>query len=161
MNFYIEKLNNNLFEELFPIFQESLIEVYGNKDNQILAKSLKVVSIYNTNIDYNFFLQRQLDGKLNICTARENGKLVGYHVCLIDRHTQSKDLLVGTVQHVHVLKEYRKDNNGSNFLKFVEKVLKEKGVKLLFMAVNPKLKTDKLLERMGFTIDEIVYSKGL
>jgi hypothetical protein len=92
---------------------------------------------------------------------RDGNKLVGHWSLNLNYHAQSKDLLIANCENLHILKEYRKDNNAKNFMKYVEDSLRKKGVKQIYFGVNPQLKTDILLKRSGYSLDEVVYTKGL
>jgi hypothetical protein len=86
---------------------------------------------------------------------------VGHWSLVLNYHGQSKNLLIANCENLHIIKEYRKDNNAKNFMKYVEDTLKKKGVKQIYFGVNPKLKTDILLKRLGWNLDEIIYTKPL
>lgn len=161
INFYREKLNQKLYEELLPLFKISVEEVYKPKANQTLYNALELDNIVSSKVNYKYYLEKEQQGLLNICTMRnEKGELVGHFSTILNFHSQVKDLLIATTQNIHVLKEYR-GKNSKDFMLFTEEILKKRGVKLLYLAVNPALKQEGLLEHMGFSIDEIVYSKGL
>lgn len=160
ITFQREKLTYKLYEELLPLLKESNEEVYYPKENKTLAKSLQLSNINNSSVNYKFFQEKENMGFLNICTMREKGKLIGHWSCVLNYHAQSKELLVADTQNIHVLKEYR-GLNSIKFMKFTQEILKKRGVKLLNMAINPQLNQQKLMDYLGFSIDEIIYSKGL
>lgn len=160
ITFQRETVSKELYEDMLPLMRASAEEVYSKKGNTVLYNSMELDNIISSKVDYNFYLQKEQQGLLNICTMRDGKKLAGHWSCLLNYHAQSKDLLIAETQNIHVLKEYRGENS-KNFMKFTEEMLKKRGVKLLYMAINPALNQQSLMEYMGFTLDEIVYSKGL
>ena len=141
------------------MLKASAEEVYSIKDDKTLYNSLELDNIISSKVNYNFFLTKQQNGLLNICTMRDDDKLIGHWSCILNHHVQSNDLLIAETQNIHVLKEYRASS--IKFMKYTEDVLKKRNVKLLYLAVNPQLKQENLLNKMGFSLDEIVYTKGL
>lgn len=161
INFYTEKLDDALFSELLPILNESRDEVYMAKENKSLALSMELDTINNNNVNYKYYLEKQRQGLLNICTIRDGNKLVGHWTLILHYHEQSKGYLVANCQNLHIIKEYRKNNNSKNFMSYTESVLKKKGVKIIHFGVNPKLNTDRLLRMQGYSTEEIILSKEL
>ena len=161
IKFYNERLDLKLFEELIPILKASRDEVYSIKQDTSLSDSMVLESLENNNVNYNHYLQKQNEGLLHISTIRDNGKLVGHWTLLLTFHGQSKNFLIANCENLHIIKEYRKDNNSKNFMSFVENELKKRGVKQIYFGVNPQLKTDILLKRLGWTLNEVILTKGL
>ena len=158
IKFYYEKLDNNLKNELLKIIEVSKEEVYGNKKNKALYNSLN--ENYN-DLNWQHYLALQEKGLLVLATMRDDGKLVGYYAASCYYHNQSKGLFCAYVEHVHVLKEYRKDKNAIKLINFAEEKLKKLGVKSMTWGINPKLGTDKLLNYLGWSVDEVIFSKEL
>ena len=162
IKFYTEKLDDKLFKELLPLLKLSRDEVYKIKPDPTLANSMILDSITNNNVNYAYYLEKQRQGLFNISTMRnEKDELVGHWSLVLNYHGQSKNLLIANCESLHIIKEYRKDNNAKNFMKYVEDTLKKKGVKQIYFGVNPQLKTEILLKRLGWSLDEIVFTKGL
>lgn len=162
IKYYTEELNDKLFKELLPLLDLAKKEVYDIKDNKALSNSMVLESIENNNVNYFYFLELQKKGMLNICTIRnEKNELVGHWTLNLTFHPQSKNLLIANCQNLFIIKEYRKNNNAINFIKYTEEVLKKRGVKSITFGVNPQLNTDRLLKMLGYSIEEIVLSKEL
>lgn len=161
INFYTEKLDDKLFAELLPILKQSRDEVYMAKENKTLALSMNLDTINDNNVNYKHYLEKQRQGLLNICTVRDGDKLVGHWTLILNYHGQSKDYLVANCENLHIIKEYRKNNNSKNFMSYTESVLKKKGVNIIHFGVNPKLNTDRLLRMQGWSTEEVILSKEL
>lgn len=100
-------------------------------------------------------------GQLLICTARHNGKLVGYHLSILRPHLHYKSTLHAFSDIHYLLPEYRVGMNGLLLVKFFEKSAQERGVFKGFIATKVKNDHSIIFERLGWTKTEIVYSKLL
>lgn len=157
MNYYVENLTPQLFAEIKPFLIKSREEVYIIKEDNILPEMMGNTVNY---IDYNYFYNLQNSNNLLICTVRDNGILVGYWGLSLIHHQQSNNVFVAKSINIYVEKEYRKNNISINLIKFTEDVLKRIGINQIQFGVNPQLKTDKLLKRLGYNLDEVVYQKS-
>ena len=86
---------------------------------------------------------------------------MGHWSLVLNFHGQSKNLLIANCENLHIIKEYRKGDNAKRFMTYTEDVLRKKGVKQIYFGVNPQLGTDNILKRAGWSLDEIVFTKGL
>ncbi len=98
-------------------------------------------------------------GILHIVTARDNGALIGYHVCMVVGHLHYKSTLHGMTDVYFILPEYRKGFTGIRLFKYVEAELKRIGVKKLFTATKKHLDMGKVFEHLGYTATETTYTK--
>lgn len=156
IQFHKEYLNKYFFEEIKPLLMMACKEVYKEKENDIMFEKFK-----ENNIDYDYFLNKQNEGKLFITTIRDNNKLVGYWALEYFKHSQSNNIIVANNQTIYVLPEYRKNNISVDFIKFTEDLLKKYGVDQIFVGVNPNLKTDILFKRLKYSLNEVIMSKKL
>ena len=162
IKFYTEQLNDKLYSELLPILKASRDEVYAIKEDKTLANSMNLDNVLTSNVNYNYYLEKQRQGLLHISTARnEKDELVGHWSLVLNFHGQSKNLLIANCENLHIIKEYRKGDNAKRFMIYTEDVLRKKGVKQINFGVNPQLGTDNMLKRAGWSLDEIVFTKGL
>ena len=160
INFYNENLTWELFLEGIHIMEKSKEEVYLNKDDLTLFNNMNFNNIDFVKGLFESRLELQNQGLLHLSTMRYNEQLVGYWCLGMMFHSQADDLLVAKCQNLHIIKEHR-GLNSIKFMKFTEESLKKRGVKQIYFGVNPQLGTDKLLERMKYSLDEVVYTKGL
>jgi hypothetical protein len=98
---------------------------------------------------------------LNIFTARENGKLIGYFVTTTSANIHYKDHLFATNDIIFIKEEYRKGFTGIRLIKFAEKSLKQDGVSVLVINTKVHKPFDKLLLWLNYKHIENVYSKLL
>lgn len=161
IKFYTEKLDNKLYVELLPILKASMDEVYLIKEDKTLANSMNLDNVLTSNVNYQHYLEKQRQGLLHISTMRYNDILVGHWSLVLNFHGQSKNLLIANCENLHILKEYRKNDNAKKLMIYTENALRKRGVKQIYFGVNPQLGTDNMLKRAGWSLDEIVFTKGI
>lgn len=107
---------------------------------------------------------KEIDGKgrLHIITAREKGKLVGYHVSALLPHMHYKDAgLMAYTDAYYVHTDYRKGGTGAKLFMEVERTLRERGVSKFYMTTKAHSDNGKLLEALGYEFTDRVFTKML
>lgn len=134
-------------EEVDELFYKHWEEIAVNKDKIKL------------NPDWSFYENIYLSGSLGIYTARSGEKLIGYFIVIARPHPHYKDHLFAVNDIIFIDQEYRKGLVGYKLIKFVENDLKKMGVSVL--AINTKVHKpfDSVLERLGFSNTERLYTK--
>ena len=72
--------------------------------------------------DVDSFIEMEQRGALQIVTARDDGRLIGYHVTIVRNHLHYKSSLSGYVDMYFIHPDYRKGRTGflnSSISKFV------------------------------------------
>lgn len=138
LTFNVEKWSDVL-PELRPLFDMLWSDVAVDKD-RFVAKC-----------DEEKYATCEAVGLLHLVTARDNGKLVGYFVMLVNPnpHYLGAGLMAFTDQYF-LLPSYRKGNNGVKLFSFMELTLRAKGV--VKMYTSNKLHRDRsvMFEGLGF-----------
>ena len=111
--------------------------------------------------DWELYANLQAMGKILFVTVRDCGVLVGYHCSLVSNHMHYKSTLHGIVDFLWIHPDFRRGFIGINLLKFVEKELRERGVKKVIMSSKSKLDTSALLSRLGYNYSERIFTKVL
>ena len=111
----------------------------------------------------NYTLYKTLDGAGNLqtITVRDEGKLIGYHVCLIHSHMHYEDSLTAFTDIFFIEKKYRKGRTGLKLFQFMEQQLKSKNVQKIYMGTKLSLDISSLLEYLNYRPIEKLYSKLL
>jgi GNAT superfamily N-acetyltransferase len=135
--------------EIIPLLEKHWEEIAVNRDKIKL------------NPDWEVYEALEVAGNLGIYTARLDGKLVGYFVVIAERHIHYKDHIFAANDIVYLDPDYRKGMVGARLMKFAEEDLRNIGVSVLTINTKVHKPFDHLLERMGFTLKERVYSKYL
>jgi GNAT superfamily N-acetyltransferase len=144
------------FEEAQELLIEHWEEIALNKDKIKLA------------VDVTRYKELADRGALHIVTVRDAsiqksawdpGKLVGYHVAIINVHMHYKNDLHGFTDIFFIHPDYRKGRIGIDLFRFVEKSMKERGVVKLMTAVKMHKDVGPIFEWLGWTETERMFSK--
>jgi predicted GNAT superfamily acetyltransferase len=131
------------------LFAEHYDEIARNKQIMVLAP------------DWDRYESLERGGYLVIIAAWDETKLIGYSVNLISHHLHYKNLFYGHNDLLFVVPEYRKSRVGLTLIKETERILKERGVRLMLWHAKPSTTLDALLPRMHYQVQDIIYSKEL
>lgn len=136
-------------DEVWPLLEQDWQEIEHNKD------------LLPLDPDWDLYESLESQGLLQVFTARNNGKLIGYFTVVIfpSMHSRGQMLVANDV--IYLAKEYRKGFVGLKLFKFVEKCLKEDGHKLLYITTTEQNPIDNMLERMGYKKIETKFEKVL
>lgn len=134
-------------DECIPLIERHWEEIAINKDRIKL------------NPDWDAYDLLEDSGRLTIFTARSSEKLVGYLVVLLGNNIHYKDHVFASNDIIYLHPDYRKGMTGVKLIKFAEKYLKKDGVSVMVMNTKVHSPFDIILERLGFTPTERLYSK--
>jgi GNAT superfamily N-acetyltransferase len=109
--------------------------------------------------DYTTYANLAVSDALHLVTARADGLIVGYHLSIIKPHLHYKSSLTCFTDVFFLKKDYRKGVIGYKLIKFFRDSVKEKGVQKVYMGTKLHLDLGPLLERLGFTPIERIYSQ--
>jgi GNAT superfamily N-acetyltransferase len=106
----------------------------------------------------------KLEGKgvLHAVTARDDGKLIGYHISALlpHMHYASAGLMAYTdVYFLHPA--FRRGTAGIKLLQEVERTLKERGIKKFYMSTKAHSDNGPLLQALGYKLADHIYTKLL
>lgn len=111
-------------------------------------------------LDPNIELYNELynKGALEIHTARDDGRLIGYSLWFLTWHVHYKKSLTASSDVLYISPENRKGMLGAKFIRWsLEEVKKRKPQRIMFH-VKPFLDYSPILERNGAHFFEKVYS---
>lgn len=146
---YQQEFLDTVEKDIKPLLQDHWEEVAVNK------------SAIKMNPDWDAYHNLEDNGALKIFTARSDGELIGYFVVLLRNHIHYKDHIFAANDVLFLKQEYRKGLTGAKLMKFAEKCLKEDGVSVLVVNTKRHRPFDGLLEWLGYSHVENVYSKYL
>lgn len=144
-----QELLHQVYDDIQDLLKVHWEEIALNKD------------FIKLNPDWEQYEKAEQEGILKGFTAREDGKLVGYFVTIVQRSLHYSDYIFATNDVIFLHPEYRKGLAGWRLVKFAEKCLKEDGVSILFINTKVHKPFDALVTRMGYNLVERVYSKRL
>lgn len=119
----------------------------------------KAVMILNP--DYDKYARLEELGILISLAAYYNGLLVGYSVNFLQKHIHYSDLLCGYNDLIYIDEEHRRGSLGLNLIRETQKVLKERGAKLMLWHAKVNTNLSAILPKLGCDVQEIVYSQEL
>lgn len=146
---YQQEFLETTHDEAKPLLNSHWGEIALNKDKIKL------------NPDWDAYESLEVQGKLKIFTARDDGRLVGYFVVIVGVNLHYKDHLFASNDILYLSPEYRKGFTGIKLIKFAEKYLKADGVSVLTINTKVHKPFDKLMDFLKFRKIERVYSKYL
>jgi len=105
-----------------------------------------------------FYWHLESRNRLKIYTIRDNGKLIGFSFWVLFYPPHYKTSLTATSDAIFVLQEYRKGLFGYKFLKHSLNEIKKHNPQRILVGVKPNNDFGKILERLGASHFETVYS---
>lgn len=110
-------------------------------------------------VDYDRYNQLDEANCFHVVTVRDENRLIGYHAAIISTHLHYKNDLMAFSDVYFLRKEYRKGRTGIKLFQFVEKALKERGVKKVIINTKKHLDMSKLFDYLGWHETETIYTK--
>lgn len=98
-------------------------------------------------------------GRLQIITAREAGRMLGYVVSVIRPHMHYADVLTGYEDAYFLTKSHRRGMTGVKLIREAVKHMQAVGCQKVFFMTKASLDMGRIFERLGFVKTDIVYSK--
>lgn len=112
--------------------------------------------------NYETYLKLDRLGMLHLVTARnEAGRLVGYHLAILDYHMHYQDCYVAKSDIFFLKKDYRTGTNGIRLFRFVEQELRRIGVMKFFTGCKTHHNLSVIFRRLKYNEQEIVFAKLL
>ena len=146
VTYQIEKFED-IYLDIQQIFDDHWEEVALDKE------AIKL------NPDYDKYIMLSKTDILHMVTAREDNKIIGYHISVIYPHIHYKDSLTCFTDIFFIVKEKRKGFTGIKLLKFMEESVKAKGVQKIYMGTKLHIDISLLLERLNYKQIEKIFTK--
>lgn len=146
-------------------FQEERLSECLEEAKPLLAKHWQEIALHKDTIplapDYPRYFQLEREQKLCVCTARHDGKIVGYAVYIYDRQLHYP-VFWAESDIFYVDPECRRPRVAHRLLQFAEESLKRRGVRVAHSRVKiAHPAAGRVLESIGHIPVEIVYAKVL
>jgi L-amino acid N-acyltransferase YncA len=135
----------------------------------LLVKHWREIALNHADVPLDIDEKRYADmdaaETLHIVTARKAGDLIGYHVAIISTHLHYASTLHGFTDVYYVAPEHRAGRTGLRLFQAVERELQAeraaRGHKVmkLFTATKNHLNQSRLLEHLGYTSTEQLFTK--
>lgn len=132
-----------------PLIREHWEEVAKNKDVMVLAPNMPV------------YRALEEAGCLLSVGAFDDEVLIGYSVSIVTNHLHYAGLLYATNDVIFVGKTHRSGRAGLMLMRETERLAAERGVRLMLWHAKPDTALDSILPRMGYGVQDVIYSKRL
>ena len=144
------------------IFQREYLKDCLDEARPLLFEHWKEISHYpDIPLDpdeeryYNF----EKGGVLRVYTARDEGKIFGYAVFIVNTNAHYKTSLQAMQDIIFIHPERR--GMGGRFILWCDEQLKAEGVQIVFHHIKAKHNFGAMLERFGYELIDLIYGKRL
>lgn len=100
-------------------------------------------------------------GALVCVGAFQDGELIGYSFNALSTHTHYRTVLVAHNDLLYLQPEHRRGAVGLHLMRATRDALQARGVRHLLWYAKPETSLDRLLQRTGKQVHEIMYSEDL
>jgi len=132
-----------------PLFEEHYEEIARNKQVMKLKPN------------WQLYDQMDATGWLYIYLAMQGDVCIGYSMNIMMYHLHYADLRIAQNDVLFVKKEFRGGRLGLRLLKATEDHAKSEGCKLMLWHAKENTALDKLLPKLKYGVQEIMYSKEI
>lgn len=147
---------------MITVKKEAYLE-YIDDISHILHDHWEEVAHYKDKIPLSpiFEAYEQLDknGNLFSVIMREDGKVIGYSLYIINRHIHYSTCLCGCNDILFLVPEKRNSNLGLKLITESDKLLISAGINRITYHVKPEHDFSPLLKRLGYIQEEIMYGR--
>lgn len=144
--------------EYFATFVADAKPLFPLHHNELALDQEKI----KLSLDLSKYEKAEKDGILFIVTVRDGVTLVGYYTAALLPHLHYADAGIMASTDMYFLKpEYRCGNVGFRFIAFIEKALRERNVKKIYISCKAHHDLTKLFTEMGYRQSDIMFTKLL
>lgn len=131
------------------LLREHWLELAKNKDLMVLKPD---VALYEA---------MEQAGVILALGAFDGDTLVGYSVNLVSKHLHYADLSYAQNDVLFLAKSHRQGRTGYRLIQATEQAAKARGVQMLVWHAKQNTPLETLLPRLGYGVQDILYSKEL
>lgn len=128
---------------------------------QMHREEIAIHEDFDLDPDWESYFTGAMTGVFVVCTARDEGKLVGYAAYAIYQNLHFRGLREARQDVLFLHPDYRGRMLGLKLLQFAEEFMKSINVKLITQHVNVDHDFGPMLERLGYVNTEKIYEKRL
>jgi len=140
-------------EPLFPFVDEAL--ALFKEHYEEIAERTDVIEL---DPDLDRYKTLENAKILEVHTARDDGKLVGYSLWMVVNHLHYKKSVTASSDILYIHPDYRKGLLGYRFLKWTTEEIKKRSPQRILFHMKPFLDYGHLVERLGGHYFEKTYS---
>lgn len=137
----------DVWDEIMPLLKAHWHEIAHYKDIPLEP-------------DYSVYKELEDKGALRLYVARLDGRIIGYSAYFLRYHPHYKSSLQAVQDIIYVDPAHR-GGVGRRLIKHCDECLRSEGVQVVYQHMKAANSFGKLLERMGYELQELTYSKRL
>lgn len=137
----------------------SNIELVSEHWKELIDDEFK--SLLKINFNLNDYLNLEVNNQLITLLLEYDNVLVGYSVNILSPHPHHCDVLISQNDLLFLHKDFRKSFIGLKLIKETEKIVKDRGAKMMTWGAKPSSSFDKLLKMLDNKPIENLYIKEL
>jgi L-amino acid N-acyltransferase YncA len=122
-------------------------------------EELSVTKQYALEPNWDQYLALEAAGLSKVITVRDDTNLIGYMIFFVQPHLHYKSCLTAFEDIYYLKKDYRKGRTGIKMFQYAEEYLKSLGVNRIMSSTKLHMDNSKLLEYLGYSFFEKLYSK--
>lgn len=138
----------SVFEQIQPLLREHWREIAAFPDIPL-------------DPDFQQYRLAESQGQLRIFTVRAGERLVGYAIYFLAPALHYCRTLIAKQDILYLAPDHRRGLTGWKLLKYADERLKGDGVQCVFHHVKAAHNFSPVLERMGYELTELTYSRRL
>ena len=135
-------------------FTQDALELF-RQHYEVIAERTDVIELDPDLDNYNLLYSK---GMLEIHTARDDGKLVGYSIWFVLKHIHYKKSLTANSDVLYISPEYRKGMLGVRFIKWTTEEIKKRKPQRIVFHMKPFLDYSPIVMRLGAKLFEHAYT---
>lgn len=113
------------------------------------------------NPDIETYYRLEDNGMLIVLGVFDNEEVVGYSTSIVTKNLHYQDLVYSNNDLLFLTKKYRNTKVGLELIRETERVCRDKGAKFHLCHAKENTTLSTLLPKLGYTVQDIIYSKEL
>ena len=138
-----------MLDSATELFKEHYEEVALNKQVMVLEPFVEK------------YLALEAQNEIFVLALHSDDEVIGYSVNFLFNHVHYAKLKVCSNDLLFVKKEHRNGRAGYMLIKETEKFAKQRDAQLMFWHAKPNTALEKLMPRLGYGYQDIIFSKEI
>jgi len=137
-------------------FEESVVLLIEHREELATDKALMVLKP-----DVEKYLAVEARGALMMIGAYRGVRLIGYSVNIVTNNLHYADLIMCQNDVLFLTKDERKGSAGLRLIRETERLARERGAQIALWHAKPGTNLDKLMPRMGASVQDVIWKVNL
>lgn len=137
-------------------FDESAVLLIEHREELATDKALMVLKP-----DVERYFAIEALGWLMVIGAYRGTRLIGYSVSIVTNNLHYADLIMCQNDVLFLTRDERKGSAGLRLIRETERLARERGAQIALWHAKPGTNLDKLMPRMGATVQDVIWKVNL